>query len=422
MDCQEGKVYDNKAMTKSKGVVRAAPGRRRPPEPKRAGEALRENEERLRLALSSARFGTFDFNPLTGDLGWDAQNKRIWGIRPTEEIDFTQALKRIHPEDRERISQIVASSLAPEANGDYEAEYRIVWPDGTLHWSSAKGRVYFELHDGKRRAVRMIGVQRDITAHKEAEEALRRAKEDLARANEHLELKVQERTARLHDLVEDLEHFSFTITHDLKSPLRAMRGWAEIAASDCKPKGVKEALAKISTAAERMEGLITNALDYSRTVRQEFRLTAVDTGALLRRMLDSHPELQTLKAHIRVKGQMPVVLGNEAGVTQCFSNLLGNAGKFVKSGDRPEIRVWAEERDGWARIWIQDKGIGISKEMLPRVFDMFSRGSQDYEGTGIGLALVRKVTQRMGGRVGVESEEGKGSRFWIELRLAAGFQ
>ena len=113
---------------------------------------------------------------------------------------------------------------------------------------------------------------------------------------------------------------------------------------------------------------------------------------------------------------MPVVLGNEAGLTQCFSNLLGNAVKFVKPGEKPEIRVWATQRGEWVRIWVEDKGIGISKEMLPRVFEMFSRGSKEYEGTGIGLALVRKVVQRMGGKVGVESEEGKGSRFWIELR------
>jgi CheY-like chemotaxis protein len=139
-------------------------------------------------------------------------------------------------------------------------------------------------------------------------------------------------------------------------------------------------------------------------------------------MLESYPELQPSKAHIQVEGELPVVLGNEAGLTQCFSNLLGNAVKFVRPGEAPQIQVWAEvladgHQEGWVRIWVEDKGIGISKEMLPRVFDMFSRGSHDYEGTGIGLALVRKVAQRMGGRVGVESQEGKGSRFWIELKL-----
>jgi signal transduction histidine kinase len=142
----------------------------------------------------------------------------------------------------------------------------------------------------------------------------------------------------------------------------------------------------------------------------------VDTGALLRGMLDSYPEFQPSKAHIRIEGDLPVVLGNQAGMTQCFSNLLGNAVKFVKPGQTPEICIRAEQRDGWTRIWVEDNGIGISPQMRPLVFDMFSRGSRNYEGTGIGLALVRKVTQRMGGKVGVESEEGKGSQFWLELR------
>jgi CheY-like chemotaxis protein len=152
-------------------------------------------------------------------------------------------------------------------------------------------------------------------------------------------------------------------------------------------------------------------------MRQELPLRDVDAGAVLRGMLESYPELQPSGAHIQVEGELPVVLGNEAGLTQCFSNLLGNAVKFVRPGQKPQVRVWAEERDGWARLWVEDKGTGISKEMLPRVFEVFSRGNKDYEGTGIGLALVRKMTQRMGGRAGVESEEGKGSRFWIELKL-----
>ena len=177
---------------------------------------------------------------------------------------------------------------------------------------------------------------------------------------------------------------------------------------------------RISVSAARMDRLITDALEYSRSVRQELPLEEVDAGGLLRGMLDTYPELQPAKAHIQVEN-LPPVLANEAGLTQVFSNLLGNAVKFVKPGEKPEIRVRAEiladtsDSAGprWVRIWVEDEGIGISKEMLPRVFDMFSRGNKSFEGTGIGLALVRKVTHRMGGRTGVESEPGKGSRFWV---------
>src|SRR5512133_2034210 len=121
------------------------------------------------------------------------------------------------------------------------------------------------------------------------------------------------------ELVAELEHFSYTITHDLKSPLRAMRGFAEVVQQIGVEAQAKPFLEKISTAAERMDHLIADALSYSRSVRQELPLEDVDAGALLRGMLDSYPELQPNKANIRVEGRLPVVLGNEAGLRQCFS-------------------------------------------------------------------------------------------------------
>jgi signal transduction histidine kinase len=156
--------------------------------------------------------------------------------------------------------------------------------------------------------------------------------------------------------------------------------------------------------------------DYSRSVRQELPLELVDSDALLRGMLSSYPELQPSKARVDIEGELPVVLANKAGLTQCFSNLLANSVKFVKPAEIPQIRIWSEHQEGWAAIYVEDKGIGISEPMLPRVFDMFSRGHRGYEGTGIGLALVRKAMDRMGGKVGVESKEGSGSRFWLKLQ------
>jgi signal transduction histidine kinase len=121
-----------------------------------------------------------------------------------------------------------------------------------------------------------------------------------------------------------------------------------------------------------------------------------------------------------VEGNLPVVIGNEALLTQCFSNLLGNAVKFVAPGKRAEVRVWSERNNGVSRIWVEDSGIGIPKHAQTRLFTMFQKLDNQYEGTGIGLAIVRKVVERMGGRVGVESEPDRGSRFWIELNVAPG--
>ncbi len=250
---------------------------------------------------------------------------------------------------------------------------------------------------------------------------IRQAREVLARSKQELERLVAERTAKLEELVGELEHFSYTITHDMRAPLRAMKGFGEVVnelCAECPAQEPRGFLQRIIVSADRMDALIRDALSYSRAVRQELPLDRVDPGALLRGMLDSYPEFQRSKAKIEIENELPLVMGNEAGLTQCFSNLLGNAVKFVDPNRRPEIRIRAELRQGWVRIWVEDNGIGISKEMLPRVFDMFSRGQKGYDGTGVGLALVRKVIDRMRGRLGVESVPGAGSRFWIELRPA----
>jgi signal transduction histidine kinase len=144
----------------------------------------------------------------------------------------------------------------------------------------------------------------------------------------------------------------------------------------------------------------------------------VDLSKLIRDLVETYPNLHPDRADIFIGEDLPVVLGNDALLTQCFSNLLGNAVKFVAPGVKPEVRVHAEKHDDTAKIWVTDKGIGIPKNAQAKLFGMFQKLDDQYEGTGIGLAIVRKVVERMGGKVGVESEPGVGSSFWVELPLA----
>lgn len=246
----------------------------------------------------------------------------------------------------------------------------------------------------------------------------RRLKQELQQNNQRLDGLVKERTAELQDLVNELEHFSYTITHDLRAPLRAMHGFAGLLAEECMDtlnEQCREYLRRITTAAGRMDRLIMDALSYSKVVRHQMPMEPVDMGRLLHGMIESYPIFQLPKADVQIDGTLPAVMGNEAGLTQCLSNLLGNAVKFMPPGRTPIVRIRAERRGERVRVWCEDNGIGIPAEMQARVFVMFQRLSKDYEGTGIGLALVKKVVERMGGAVGVESEPGKGSRFWIEL-------
>jgi PAS domain S-box-containing protein len=243
------------------------------------------------------------------------------------------------------------------------------------------------------------------------------------RAAEQLESEVRDRTAKLQEMMTELQHVSYAITHDMRAPLRAMSTFAGIimdelkAASGTAPE-LLDAGRRIIASASRLDQLIQDSLNYTKAVLQQVPLHPVDLSRLIPSLIETYPNLQSDKADITVEDSLPTVLGEESLLTQCFSNLLGNAVKFVPKGTHPKVRVRVEILDNTARIAIEDNGIGIPKEAQTRLFGMFERLTTGYEGTGIGLAIVRKVVERMGGKVGVESKPGQGSKFWVELRVA----
>jgi len=262
----------------------------------------------------------------------------------------------------------------------------------------------------------------DLTERKQMVNALTQAKEDLRQYAEKLEEMVEERTSRLRETMGDFEHFSYALSHDMRAPLRAIRGFTQMmlesGCADCRNKTSKELMPRIVSGADRMDLLISDAVEYIRAVRNVLQLMPVDVGALVREMVATFPNLQPIFADILLEGDFPPVLGNEIALSQCFANLLSNAVKYVTPGVKPRIRIWAENKDDSVRFWVEDNGIGIPKAYQSKLFQIFQRFTAKYEGTGIGLALVKKNVERMGGRVGVESEPGKGSRFWIELNTA----
>jgi signal transduction histidine kinase len=164
-----------------------------------------------------------------------------------------------------------------------------------------------------------------------------------------------------------------------------------------------------------MDKLIQDVLSYSRVVRGDLSLEPVDLDRLVREIVETYPGFGPDKLDILFASKLPTVLGNEAMFTQIFSNLLGNAQKFVAPGVKPKVRIWSEPGLKHARVMIQDNGIGISPEHHERIFGMFHQLDKHFGGTGIGLAIVKKAVERMGGTVGVQSIPGQGSTFWIEV-------
>jgi signal transduction histidine kinase len=255
---------------------------------------------------------------------------------------------------------------------------------------------------------------------------LHRKSREVELMNEALRGEVAERRLaeeQLRKVVEELEVFSYSLAHDLRAPLRSLRGFAEILLSEHTAQlddQAKVYLQRIYNAGKRMDELVRDILAYTQAGREDIKLQPVDVSKLIVDIAATYPALQPAKADIQVSGSLPAVMASEAALTQIVSNLLGNAVKFVAPGVRPRVNVRGESIEGGIRIWFEDNGIGIPKSAHGRLFNLFTRLNrpEDYDGTGIGLAIVRKAAARMGGNVGVESEEGQGCRFWVELKLA----
>jgi signal transduction histidine kinase len=236
-----------------------------------------------------------------------------------------------------------------------------------------------------------------------------------------LEGLVRERTIKLTEALNELESWSYSIAHDMRAPLRAMHGFSSLLAEEYASRldeTAKSYLQRITASANRLDRLIQDILNYSRMARGELQLQPVNLESLLGEILETYPSLQPPKATIEVRKPLPSMLGNTAALTQVISNLLGNAVKFVGRNVHPHVQVSAEIQGEMVELRVEDNGIGIPRESQNNIFRIFHKlhSPNDYEGTGIGLAIVRKAVERMGGEVGVESAPSKGSKFWVRLK------
>lgn len=259
------------------------------------------------------------------------------------------------------------------------------------------------------------GLVEDITDRKRSEAELRRL-------NETLEERVRDRTLQLEEVNAELEAFASSVSHDLRAPLRAIQGFANLILQDHGDQlnvTSIDYLRRIIGATDRMNALIEDLLSYSRLSRASLPLEPVDLGAIVSdaiAQLDA--EIQARNAQVVTVLPFPIAMAHPTTLLQVLVNLLDNATKFVAPGVQPQVQIQAEIEPQYIKLSLQDNGIGIDPANQEQVFGVLERlhGEETYPGNGIGLAIVRKGIERMGGSVEVRSNLGQGSRFSIRLQ------
>jgi PAS domain S-box-containing protein len=361
---------------------------------------LRESEATLLQAQAVAELGYYVFD-IAADR-WDSSQvlDGIFGIDAAYGRKAADWLALVAPVERPAMAEYLAGIL--EGRYDFDREYRIIRPsDGELRWVWGIGQVE---RDDQGRPTRMVGTIKDVTKRRLAEEALRLKAEELERSNI------------------ELEQFAYVASHDLREPLRMVGSYVELLARRYADKLDADAMEFIAFArdgAKRMDRLILDLLEYSRIGRITRPMVMVGLDKVLDRCLKAlAAKIEEADATIVLPdAPLPAVLGDADELGRLFQNLIGNAVKYRAPDRKAEIRLSAE-RDGlmW-RITVADNGIGIEPQFFDRVFLIFQRLHKrgDYEGTGIGLSICKKIAEHHNGRIWVESEVGQGSRFFVTL-------
>lgn len=375
----------------------------------RAEAAQVESEERFRVMADASPLPIW-VTDARGTIEFVNRAYRDYFAVDGDLVEPAEAWQRhVHPEDLAPHLAAFHAAIAERRN--FHTTVRVRHADGSWRWlaSYAAPRL---APDGT--LVGMVGSSPDITDIKEAEELLKSE----ARRLDQL---VQQRTARLQESLAEMEAFSYNVSHDMRAPLRAMHSFARFLDQEfgsVLPAQGRDYLARILAASARMDRLIQDVLVYSRAARTELKPERVNLARLVRTLFDAYPHLREAPADFAIAEDLPVVLGNDAALLQCFANVVGNALKFVAPDQRAIVQIWAETAGDRARVFVRDRGIGIPAEAQSRIFDMFYRANPSYEGTGIGLAVTKKSIERMDGTIGVVSEPGRGSTFHFDLPLA----
>jgi len=400
-------VERTRALEQTNAVLRVEVAVRRQVE-----GTLRISEERYRIISQSISDYAFSFRIAEdGSIFFDWLTDNFVHITgyPVEEIlgKRNPFDNYIHPEDLSRIKQTFMTS---EQDRPITYEFRLLRKDGAVRWMQSYIQRIRSTQDN---LIRIHGASRDITERKQE-------REEIERLNGTLKQHVSE----LSDLNQELEAFSYSVSHDLRAPLRHIQGFVELlhqhlkATLDDKGRRYLEILTK---SAKRMGVLIDDLLAFSRTTRAEVHATRVNLTQIVNEVLCDFAEETATRQIIWDVGPLPEVYGDVALLRIALSNLVGNAVKYTRPRRPPQITIGCTSAAKHESVYfVRDNGVGFDMQYVDKLFGVFQRLHRDdeFEGTGIGLATVRRIVRRLGGRVWAEGELDRGATLYFALPTA----
>jgi PAS domain S-box-containing protein len=388
---------------------------------KRAERIIKESDERFRMAVEATKLGTWDFDPITQDLSWSKECKKIYGLPEEEEINFDFFLRHIHQEDYNFVINEMEKTLDPSGEGNYDTRFRIIRKNGAIRWVRSQGKAYF---NNQGIAERFIGTVLDITEEKMAKEELEKLVSERTRELKMINKQLQRSNS-------DLAQFASIASHDLQEPLRKVQMYCDrILETPHDSEVYLKYFPRILSASARMSQLIKDVLHYSQISDGTDELNEIDLNIVFDNVLSD------LEVSIREKGAevkadlLPKIKGNASQIQQLFANIISNSIKF--SSAKPLINITSRilrknevlgrykniyEAHSYVELKFKDNGIGFEQKYADQVFEIFQR-LQDrtiYSGTGIGLAVCKKIVENHHGLINVESTPNIGTTITVLL-------
>lgn len=354
-----------------------------------------------------AKIGGWEFDAITGKGSWTEETSKIHDLDPNNETNIEIGISFYKPHSRKKIEKAIKEAI--ELGKPYSLELELVTANGNEKWVQTIGEPIFE--NGK--VVKVRGSFQDITERKKIEETI-------IILNNELEEKVRRRTSELEASNKELESFSYSVSHDLRAPLRHINGYVDLLNERFKedlPEKAQHYLNVISNASKQMGTLIDELLLFSRTGRQVINKVEIDMNTLIHEIVEKfYFELQNRKIEWNISN-LPIINGDYTMIRQVWTNLIDNALKYSRNNDITKIKIDFTEEKDYYKFFIQDNGVGFDMKYAGKLFGIFQRlhSQTEFEGTGIGLANVQRIIHKHNGRVWAEAELNKGATFYFTI-------